>query len=315
MKFGLPLYRLPIFLFLSMITDKQDTAMAGVQNRTLYFFALLKFRLSALVVFSGVFGYLLASPAQWHIEKLLALIVGSFLVTGGANTINQIMERELDKLMKRTQNRPLPLQVISVQEAGVFAILLSGLGLITLALFVNTLTAGLSLLSLLLYAFFYTPMKQISPVAVAVGAIPGALPPLIGWVAATGQITSAACILFMIQFIWQFPHFWAIAWVADQDYRRAGFKLLPSKHGKDRISAIQIILYTCFLIPAGILPAYYGLTGKYSAVIAVIAALCFVWTTIPLLKSGHDKAAKGVMFTSFIYLPLVQIAFLLDKSP
>ncbi len=299
-----------------MITQNANptTSMASsTKSRIGQFFQLLKFRLSSLVVFSGVFGYLLGVEGEASTTALAALILGSFLITGGANIINQIIERDLDKLMKRTQNRPLPTGAVSVNEAIVFSALLSLIGGGILAIFVNPISAGLSLFSLILYGFIYTPLKQISPIAVAVGAIPGALPPLIGWAAATGTVTEGALILFVIQFIWQFPHFWAIAWVGDTDYRRAGFKLLPSRNGKDTNSAVQIMLYTLFLIPAGILPAHYGFTGFVSATVAVIAGIGFLVSTFSLLKSGSDKAALRIMFSSFFYLPLVQLAYLFDK--
>ena len=299
-----------------MITKNLETTStmaSSFRSRFGQFFMLLKFRFSSLVVFSGVFGYMLGVEGRINHVVLVALGAGSLLVTGGANIINQIIERDLDKLMRRTQNRPLPSGTVSVNEAIIFSSVLSIVGVALLVVFVNPLTAVLSLLSLILYGFIYTPMKQISPISVAIGAIPGALPPLIGWVAATGAISSGALILFMIQFIWQFPHFWAIAWVGDEDYTRAGFKMLPSRGGKNTTSAIQIILYTLFLIPAGILPAHYGLTGFPSAIIAVLAGILFLISTFALLKSGDNKAAKRIMFASFIYLPIVQITFLIDK--
>lgn len=299
-----------------MITKNLETTTtmaSSVRNRLGQFFMLLKFRLSSLVVFSGIFGYVLGVEGTVNPLVLISLGLGSFFITGGANIINQIIERDLDKLMRRTQSRPLATGTISVNEAIVFSSLLSISGVVILAVFVNPLAAGLSLLSLILYGFIYTPMKQVSPISVAVGAIPGALPPLIGWVAATGSVNSGALILFMIQFIWQFPHFWAIAWVGDEDYTRAGFKMLPSRRGKDTITAVQIMLYTLFLIPAGILPAHYGLTGFSSAIVSVVAGVFFLISTFALLKTGNTKAAKRIMFTSFIYLPIIQITFLIDK--
>jgi protoheme IX farnesyltransferase len=166
---------------------------------------------------------------------------------------------------------------------------------------------------MLLYSFVYTPLKRVGPIAVFVGAIPGALPPLLGWIAATGSISHEALIIFGIQFIWQFPHFWAIAWVSDDDYKKAGFKLLPSGGGKDLNTAIQIMIYTMFLIPLGLLPAKFGITGIDSAIIVTICGIAFFAQTFSLMKTGSRKSALRIMFGSFLYLPIVQIAYLMDK--
>lgn len=274
---------------------------------------LLKLRLSFLVAFSSAFGYLLAiqGPILW--DQLLMLSFGGFLVSGAATTINQVLERDYDRLMKRTMNRPLPTGRVSVQEALIIASVAALIGLTILTLYTNVLTTALSALSMLLYSFVYTPMKRVGPIAVLVGAIPGALPPLLGWTAATGVISTEAFILFSIQFVWQFPHFWAIAWVADEDYKRAGFKLLPMGGQKDLKTAIQIMSYTLFLLPLGLLPTKLGMTGINSALIATICGVLFLFQTFTLMKDCNQKAALRLMFGSFIYLPVVQIAFLLDK--
>ncbi len=274
---------------------------------------LLKFRLSALVVFSGAFGYLLANDGAVDWLKLGMLCLGSFLITGAANTINQIIERESDKLMKRTSNRPLPTGRLSVNEALVYTVVLMVSGTAIMILFVNTLSAVLSLFSLLLYGFAYTPLKQKSSIAVFVGAFPGAFPPLIGWVAQTGYIGMEGLILFAIQFIWQFPHFWSIAWVADEDYKKAGFRLLPSGGDRDFSTAFSMMTYTLFLLPIGLLPAQYGMTGLVSAIVVTVSGGLFLIQNIYLIKVRTEKAAKMMMFGSFLYLPIVQIAFLLDK--
>ena len=275
--------------------------------------ALLKFRLSFVVAFSSAFGYLLAAngPVNW--EQLIMLSLGGFLVSGAAGTINQVLERDYDRLMKRTMNRPLPSGRISVQDALIFAAVTGMLGLSLLNIYTNTLTTALSALSLVLYSFVYTPMKRKGPLAVLVGAFPGALPPLLGWTAATGVISAEALILFSIQFVWQFPHFWAIAWVADEDYKRAGFKLLPMGGQKDLGTAVRIMSYTLFLIPLGLLPTKLGITGINSALVATICGVLFLFQTFQLMKDCDRKAALRLMFGSFIYLPVVQIAYLLDK--
>ncbi len=278
------------------------------------FWALSKPRLSGLVVFSGAFGFLMASTGDQMLwGKLLTLVVGSFLITAASNTINQVFEKNLDRKMKRTANRPLPTGNLAVSDAKAFAWIAALVGVGSLALFVNVLAAGLALLSLILYAFVYTPLKQVTPIAVLVGAFPGALPPLIGWVAMTGSISVEAMIIFGIQFFWQFPHFWAIAWVGDDDYTKAGFKLLPSAGGKDLNTATQIMIYTMFLLPLSFLPLQSGLAGVTSAVILSAATLVFLALSFNLIWKQTNKAALMVMFYSFIYLPIVQLSLLFDK--
>ncbi|MBX9852630.1 MAG: heme o synthase [Cytophagaceae bacterium] len=277
------------------------------------YFQLFKFRLASLVVFSGGVGYALGAKSENVWSEILLFSLGGLLVTGSSNTINQIMEKDLDKLMKRTMNRPLPKEVISVTEALVFSMITGFAGIFIFACFFNFNTAALALLSLLLYAFAYTPMKTKSPVAVLIGAFPGALPPMIGWVAVTNQYGLEPGILFAIQFIWQFPHFWAIAWVLDDDYKKAGIKLLPSAGGKDMNTAFKIMIYTLLLIPLGFMPWVLGMTGIESAMIALICGILFLAQTFYLMKECTNKAALYIMFGSFFYLPIVQIAFLFNK--
>lgn len=276
------------------------------------YFQLLKFRLSFTVAFSSAIGYLLgAREISW--SRALLVILGGLLVTGSANIINQVFEKDLDKKMRRTEARPLPTGRVSPNEAWVLCVILGVAGLALLAYFFNPLTAALSLLSLILYGFIYTPLKTISPVCVAVGAIPGGLPPLIGWVAATGFVGIPACVLFGIQFMWQFPHFWAIAWVADEDYKRAGFKMLPSPGERDLRTAFQIMTYTVLLIPVSLLPLVLGISGRVSAGVALVCGVIFLLMTVQLMRTQDRKAALSIMFASFLYLPIVQIALVLDK--
>lgn len=296
---------------MSMIAGELREAMP-LMARIRTFTELLKVRLSLLVAFSCAFGFVLAS-AEVDALRLLMVFAGGFLVSGASITVNQITERDLDKVMKRTMKRPLPTQRVTVQEAWIFSGLCLTVGATLLIVYTNPLTTMLSLLSMVLYSFVYTPLKRVGPIAVFVGAIPGALPPLLGWTAATGAISYEAWIIFGIQFIWQFPHFWAIAWVADDDYKKAGFKLLPSGGKKDLNTAIQIMIYTMFLIPLGLLPATFGMTGIYSAVAATVCGTLFFAQTFSLMKDGNRKSAMRIMFGSFLYLPVVQIAYLLDK--
>ena len=276
------------------------------------YFQLLKFRLSFTVAFSSALGYLLgAREVSWGRAALVLL--GGLLVTGSANIINQVFEKDLDKLMRRTEERPLPTGRLTVNEAWAFCVLLGVAGLALLAYYFNPLTAALSLLSLILYGFIYTPLKTVSPICVAVGAIPGGLPPLIGWVAATGFVGEPAWVLFGIQFMWQFPHFWAIAWVADDDYKRAGFKMLPSPGERNINTAFQIMTYTVLLIPVSLLPLVLGISGQKSAGVALVCGVLFVLLTVRLMRTQDRKAALSIMFASFLYLPIVQIALVLDK--
>lgn len=273
---------------------------------------LLKFRLSFLVAFSCVFGFVLASSnVNWL--TLMMLFIGGLLLSGSSGAINQVMERDLDKRMIRTMNRPLPTNRVTVREAIGFAVFCFILSVAILLIFTNLFTTILSVVSMILYCFAYTPLKRVGSVAVFVGAIPGAMPPLLGWVAATGSISHEAWIIFGIQFIWQFPHFWAIAWVADDDYKKAGFKLLPWGGQEDLNTAIQIMIYTLFLLPLGLLPAKFGVTGIDSAIVATICGVLFLAQTFSLMKTGSRQSALRIMFGSFLYLPIVQIAYLLDK--
>jgi len=299
-----------------MIADKlnSDIITGHYLGKVKAYFEMLKFRLSSLVVFSAAIGYLLAIPGNdmnWN--HFMLFLLGGFLMTGSSNIINQIIEIDVDKLMKRTAKRPLPTGRVSVSEAVSLSVLMGVTGLSILLIYINLQTALLTLLSLVLYGFAYTPMKRKSSVAVLIGAIPGALPTLIGWVAITNQINVEGLLLFSIQFIWQFPHFWAIAWVLDDDYKNAGIRLLPAGGEKNINTAFQIMIYTLMLIPLGLIPAKLGITGINSAIIATVCGVLFLMQTFYLMKECTSKAARQIMFGSFLYLPIVQIAFVLDK--
>ncbi|UTA67585.1 MULTISPECIES: heme o synthase [Emticicia] len=282
----------------------------GVKLKALY--DITKFRLSATVVFSGAFGFILGAD-KVDAFKLVLFCIAAFSTTAAANIINQIIEKDLDKLMKRTQDRPLPSGRLSVKEAAFFGWVLAAVAMYILFYEFNFRAGLVALLSMVLYGFVYTPLKRVGPIAVAVGALPGAFPPMIGWIAATNHFGMEPGILFAIQFFWQFPHFWAIAWVLDEDYNKAGFKLLPSKGGQNLNSAIQIMIYTLFLLPLCWVPYYMGITGINSAVVAMIFGVLFLAQTFHLMRKVDRKAALQLMFGSFIYLPVVQIAYLLDK--
>lgn len=290
------------------LEDKRPLVIARLAE----YAALGKLRLSSLVVFSAVIGYLIGASSVIWLE-ILALMIGGFLVTISSNSFNQIIEKDLDKLMNRTKNRPLPQQRISVNEAKWVAVITGVLGVGVLWFLLNPLSGILAVLSLFLYVMIYTPMKRIHPIAVFVGAFPGAIPPMLGWVAATGHFGLEAGLLFAVQFMWQFPHFWAIAWKADDDYRKAGFRLLPSKGGKDRTSAFLILVYSLFTIPVSLLPVLFNFSGMIAAVVLVLAGTVVVVPAVKLFREGSMKAATQVMFASFIYLPVALIVLWMDK--
>jgi protoheme IX farnesyltransferase len=293
-------------------TEAQQAGSA-VSRKLKDYYQLMKFTLSFTVVFSSVVSYLLVPNVTFDFVSVLLLFVGGLLVTGAANAINQASEKDTDALMKRTSNRPVAAGRMSVDEAWTFALVTGVLGIFIMGFWFNWTAAGLSAFSLFLYGFVYTPLKKVHSIAVLVGAIPGALPCLIGWVAGTDAFTAGGWILFSLQFFWQFPHFWAIAWVAYNDYSKAGFKLLPSTGGPTKYAAVQSILYSVILIPIGVLPFAFGMTGMISMVIVAIANLFMLWQCFRLFQQMDVKAARRVMFSSYIYLPVVLLALLADK--
>ncbi len=280
---------------------------------------LLKPNLSGMVVFSSVIGYLMAPEINFHWldmilwQKIITLFIGGMLVTGGANTINQILERESDKLMSRTKSRPMPDGRMEQLEAWIFACVTGISGAVLLSIYFNIAAGLLSFFSLLLYAFAYTPMKKIHPVAVLIGAIPGALPPLIGWVAATGSFGIGGWVLFLFQFFWQFPHFWAIAYVAFEDYNRAGIRMLPSREKESKFTALQCMFYSLVLIPIAVVPRIIGLTGNVGMILCVASGIMYFVASVMFYQQNDHKSARRVMFASFIYLPVILLALVCDK--
>lgn len=250
---------------------------------------------------------------QFDIVGLLWLCLAGFFVTGAANALNQVLEKDYDRLMARTADRPLATGRMEPQEAVLAAGVMSALGILIFALVFNPIAAILSSLSLILYAFVYTPMKRVSPVSVWIGAIPGALPMMIGWVAATGELNVQAWVLFSIQFFWQFPHFWAIGWLGYDDYQKAGFKMLPSAEGRDKQTALQCILYALMLIPVAFLPWWFGMTGVLAVGITLVVTLIYCWYAFMLYRNLDNASARKLLFSSFLYLPVTLIALLIDK--
>lgn len=274
---------------------------------------LAKMKLSLLVVFSASMAFIMSSEGAVDWSKFILLTIGGFLVTGAANAFNQVIEKDLDALMDRTKTRPLPDNRMKPIEALIVATIFAITGLYLLFAFMNTASGVLGLIALLSYTVVYTPLKRVTPFAVFIGAIPGAIPPLLGVVAATGHFGIVAGTQFAIQFIWQFPHFWAIAWVLDDDYKKAGFDLLPSRGGRDKASAFQTFVYAFSLIPLGVMPFIFNVTGWVALVVMTIAGFIFTWQAWRLYKDCSMNAARRLMFGSFIYLPVVQIILLIDK--
>jgi heme o synthase len=297
-----------------MTAEEMNSKQQSWQLKLKDYMQLIKFTLSFTVVFSCVICYLLAPKVvEYDWTMIILLFIAGMLVTGSANAINQAVEKDTDAVMKRTAVRPVASGRMSVKEAYAFAIIAGAIGVLMMYYFFNLSSAILSAFSLFLYAFIYTPLKKVNSIAVLVGAFPGALPCLIGWVAGNDDFSAGGWILFGIQFLWQFPHFWAIAWVAHGDYSKAGFKLLPADKGPTRFTAIQCVMYAVLMVPVGMLPYYFGLSGYASFWIVLVLNLFLVVQCLRLYFSMDVKAARRVMFSSYIYLPLVFLALLADK--
>jgi heme o synthase len=304
-----------------------NSASFALATKMKDYFQLIKFTLSFMVVFSTVVSYLIATEYRNLLDVVL-LFFGGMCITGSANTINQVVEKDTDALMKRTASRPIASGRMSVNEATVFAILTGLTGLLIMLLRFNWESSLIGLASLFLYGFIYTPLKKVNSIAVFVGAFPGALPCLIGWVAAfynSPVLWAGGWIIFGIQFLWQFPHFWAIAWVAHQDYTKAGFKLLPSDKGPTKFTALQTVMYSMLMIPVGMLPyvlkfipdtngVLYPMCGITSFWIVLACNLWMVFVSVRLYIKMDVASAKKVMFSSYFYLAIVLLALLADKT-
>lgn len=275
---------------------------------------LFKFSLNIMVVFSAVICYLLAPKVvEYNVMMIVFFAIGGFLVTGSANTINQIVEKDTDAKMKRTAKRPIASGRMSETEGWIVAVISGAAGIWILGTYFNWLCAGIALFSLFLYAFIYTPLKKVNSISVLVGAVPGALPCLIGWAAGNDELSAGGWALFAIQFFWQFPHFWAIAWVGFDDYAKAGIRMLPSKEGKTRFTGLQCMFYSLVLIPMAVIPRVIGLTGNIGMWVCMACGVLYFAASFVFYKRNDFKSAKRVMFSSFIYLPIVLLALLFDK--
>lgn len=292
---------------------KQFSIFDGIKQATVDFGLLVKFKLTMLVLFSAVMSFAIVSQGAVSWIGMGFLALGGFLITGAANALNQVLERDFDRLMPRTANRPLVTGRMSVSTAVLLAGLMAMFGITILTAF-NPLTGFLGTLSLISYAFVYTPMKRSSPLAVVVGAIPGALPLIIGCVAVEGYISPMAWMLFGLQFLWQFPHFWAVAWVADEDYKKAGFYLLPSKNGeKDATTGLLSALFCLLLIASALLSYGLGLVGLVATSILVVLNAYWAWHCWKLYQTCDLAAARKQMFISFVHLPISLIVLLVDS--
>lgn len=299
------------------MSEAEKMALTAKHNKVKDYLQLMKPSLSIMVVFSSVVCFLLVPGLeQLYVTPWLRsiwLFVGGMLVTGSANTINQVVEKDTDAMMKRTASRPVAAGRMSVTEGWIFAIGTGAVGIALLWYFFNPLSAALAAFSLFLYAFVYTPLKKVNAVAVLMGAFPGALPCLIGWTAGADNLALGGWVLFGIQFLWQFPHFWAIAWVAHTDYSNAGFKLLPSDKGPTKQTALQTIIWSLLLIPVCALPYFIGMSGLVSLAIVTLANLFLLLQCIRLYNDNNAKAARRVMFSSYVHLPIVLLSLLSDK--
>jgi protoheme IX farnesyltransferase len=300
-----------------MNMKSDNSSSLNIAGKIKDYLKLIKLSLSIMVVFSSVLAYLLVPGIEESyvdpLKMTILLAIGGLLVTGSANAINQAVEKDTDAMMKRTASRPVAAGRMSVTEAWAFAIIAGIVGVFILGYFFNWTSAGLAAFSLFLYAFVYTPLKKVNAIAVLVGAFPGAMPCLIGWAAGDESLGVGGWVLFGIQFLWQFPHFWAICWIAYKDYSTAGFKLLPSEKGPTKFTALQTVIYSLLLLPIGVVPYFIGMSGIIALVIVAIANLFMVWQCIRLYKEMEVKAARRVMFSSYIYLPVVLFALLGDK--
>lgn len=282
---------------------------------------LMKPSLSIMVVFSSVISYLLAPKiVAYDWTMIFLLFAGGMLVTGSANAINQVVEKDTDAQMKRTAKRPVASGRMSSQEGWAFAIITGAAGVFLLGWYFNWLSAGLAAFSLFLYAFIYTPLKKVNSIAVLMGAVPGALPCLIGWAAGDDKLSLGGWILFAFQFFWQFPHFWAIAWVAHRDYSAVGFKLLPADEGPTKFTALQTIVYSLLLVPVTVIPFFTGMCsyddvqGMIGLGLIIAANLFMIGRCVGLYRNMDVPSARKVMFGSYMYLPVVMLAMLLSKS-
>ena len=285
----------------------------SARERIAAYVELTKPRITFLIVLTAAAGFALASTGHVDYTGLVRAMIGIALLSSGIATINQFMERDLDGLMRRTANRPLPSGKLLPWEALAFGVTLTVLAEVYLAALVNPLTGLLGLTVIAGYLFGYTPLKTRTSLSTMVGAFPGAVPPLIGWAAARGEISLEAWVLFAILFLWQFPHFLAIAWMYREDYARAGILMLPVAEPDGRVTAQQIVVYTVLLLPVSLLPTALGVSGKVYFVGAIVLGLLFLYSSVRAALSKSRQEARRLLLASVIYLPLLFILMVLDR--
>lgn len=294
------------------ITKAENITTIGFLEKLKSYAALFKLKITVFVVISAIFGYFIGAT-EFSFVSVLLLAVGGLFITSSANAFNQIIERNHDLLMERTKNRPLPQQKLSVNETLIVSFLLGISGVLILGLLLNPLSGILGLLAIFMYVAVYTPLKRVSTFGVFVGAFPGAFPPMLGWVAATGSFSLEAGILFFIQFVWQFPHFWAIAWRLHKDYNQAGFKMLPF-NTKNRTSAVIILLSSIALFTSSFLPEFFGITSRIATIGLFVLSFLMVIPSIKLAQTLDDKYALRIMLLSYLYLIFSLFFILIDKA-
>ncbi|MCO6500369.1 MAG: heme o synthase [Vicingus serpentipes] len=293
------------------VAKASEISVVNFSEKLKCYAQLFKLRLTSFVVISAVFGYFIGA-ATYNVGELFFLIIGGFLVTGASNAFNQIIEKNYDKLMDRTKNRPLPSNKLSLTETTWVASIIGLLGVSILWLFLNPLSGVLGALAIFMYAAIYTPLKRITPFSVFVGAFPGAIPPMLGWVAATGSFSLGAGILFFIQFVWQFPHFWAIAWRLNGDYQKAGFKMLPFNR-KNKVSSFILGLSSLALLFTSFIPEFFAIATRITTVGLLFFSALMVYPAIKLVQTNDDKFALRIMLMSYLYLIGSLAILLIDK--
>lgn len=298
----------------AMVPKADAAVLPGTHARSRDFVALAKPRLNLLVVAATLVGYAMADGEPLGLLRISGLLLGTGLVAGGASAFNQVIERDLDALMKRTRTRPLPDQRLQPIEGVVFGAAITLAGLLTIALCTNLLAAAVAAATLLSYVAVYTPLKRRSSFGTVIGAIPGALPPIIGWAASTGALPPRAWTLFSVMFLWQLPHFLAIAWMYREDYARAGFPMLPVLEPDGRSTGRQAAVYAAALVPVSLVPSLMGMAGAVYFAGALVLGLAFLWITLRFARTRSVADARRVFFGSIAYLPALWILMILNKT-
>ncbi len=295
-----------------MIQSTQNTIVIE-RSRVADYFSLTKPELTFLSVVTALTGYYLGSEGSLQASILLHTLMGTALTGGGAGALNQYIEWQYDRMMKRTENRPVPSGRIHPYEALIFGMVLSIVGIADLTLYTNALTGFLASVTLVSYIFLYTPLKRITPLSTIVGAFPGALPPVMGWTAARNDVTAETLVLFALLFVWQIPHFLSLAWLYKKDYARAGYRLLTVVEPEGNMAARQILAYSALLVPLTVLPWSLGMFGTVYLVLALLLSLAFLAVCVHLVRVRSNVAARHVFAGSLVYLPVLMAVMVIDR--